>query len=348
MLVASTKDSYRPLTETALLFLDRALIDEDFERGERLLQVARAAAAKTGMTAIFVKMVEQADKQFKAISKEYERVKDAARKLKSAPDDADANLALGRFRCFVRGDWDAGLPLLAKGGDKGLSEAAQKDVDEPAAAAAQAAVGDAWADYADKAVGKEEKAACRRRAYYWYQECSDDLDQKERLGVKARRSARIGKLPDLRNGWSHVDASNATITQRKTIHLLPHHMVATRQLYQEPIDITVTVSPASRHVRITFLNGGVLTVDPKTAASADVRFWPPCSTDPDVLSGEPSSGSVQLSGITQQIRIQMKEKGWQVVFNGKRVKFNDKPAKARWACRSSSPARRCACGPMRA
>ena len=44
-------------------------------------------------------------------------------KLKESPDDPDANLVVGRYECFVRGDWDKGLPLLAKSSDETLKSA---------------------------------------------------------------------------------------------------------------------------------------------------------------------------------------------------------------------------------
>ena len=50
----------------------------------------------------------------------------ADEKLKTNPDDPQANLALGRYRCFAKGDWEAGLPLLAKSGDAALASLAKK------------------------------------------------------------------------------------------------------------------------------------------------------------------------------------------------------------------------------
>ena len=35
-----------------------------------------------------------------------------------APDDAQANGVVGRFRCLVKGDWNSGLPLLALRGPR--------------------------------------------------------------------------------------------------------------------------------------------------------------------------------------------------------------------------------------
>ncbi len=181
------KEKYRILTQKALLLLDRAVIDEDFVRGERLLKVARAAALKADMSTVLGKAVERASGPFESLRKEYTAIKPSVQKLDQDLDDPEGNLALGRFRSFVRGDWEAGLPLLAKGGDKdmALSELAGKDVDDPAGPTEQADLGDEWAKYADKADAKD-KAAARRRAYFWYQRCLDNpkADKKDQARAK--------------------------------------------------------------------------------------------------------------------------------------------------------------------
>ena len=54
---------------------------------------------------------------------DFEKVKASLEKLKSSPDDPDANLAAGRFYCLTRGDFARGLPMLAKGSDPALKAA---------------------------------------------------------------------------------------------------------------------------------------------------------------------------------------------------------------------------------
>ena len=51
---------------------------------------------------------------------------------------------LGTYLCFVRGDWDRGLPHLAAGSDAALAATAKHDLARPQDAAARAAAGDAW------------------------------------------------------------------------------------------------------------------------------------------------------------------------------------------------------------
>ena len=106
---------------------------------------------------------------------EHETFLAAQERLKTAPDDPDACLAVGRWHCFYQGDWDEGLKLLAKGSDDALKSAAAEELaSAPSKADERVARGDAWWDLAEKAVGKA-KIAMRRRAGHWYQEAMSDL-----------------------------------------------------------------------------------------------------------------------------------------------------------------------------
>ena len=58
--------------------------------------------------------------------------------------DADANLTAGKYYSLQKGDWDKGLPLLAKGNDNLLKQLASTDLTRPGEAAAQVAMGEAW------------------------------------------------------------------------------------------------------------------------------------------------------------------------------------------------------------
>ena len=107
--------------------------------------------------------------------RENEAIKASQARLKTKPDDPDACLAVGRWHCFSQGDWEAGLPLLAKGSDAALkSLAAEELASTPSKSEDKIARGDAWWDAAEKAVGKA-KNAMRWRAGYWYQEAMPDL-----------------------------------------------------------------------------------------------------------------------------------------------------------------------------
>lgn len=48
--------------------------------------------------------------------------------LEKTPDDPEACQSMGRYLCFIRADWDAGLQYLTKAKDKSLAELAQHEL----------------------------------------------------------------------------------------------------------------------------------------------------------------------------------------------------------------------------
>ena len=79
----------------------------------------------------------------------YEAFQNARAALKQDPKDPAANLAVGRYLCLVKGDWEQGFPMLALGSDKSLKELAAKEIQAPVSADDKARLGDAWWDLAE-------------------------------------------------------------------------------------------------------------------------------------------------------------------------------------------------------
>lgn len=79
------------------------------------------------------------------------RVEKYRKILEKTPDDPEACYQMGRHLCFVKADWDAGLPLLAKGKDKALAELAQYELGSgPIAPAREPLLTGATFDFGDQ------------------------------------------------------------------------------------------------------------------------------------------------------------------------------------------------------
>src|SRR5262249_55950327 len=103
--------------------------------------------------------------------------------------DPDANLALGKYLAFSKGDWEKGLPHLALGKDEKLKALALQDLEKPTTTADQVKLADAWYDTAQEAPVKSRLQA---RAYFWYKEAL--------AGATGLNKARIEKrLAELEN-----------------------------------------------------------------------------------------------------------------------------------------------------
>src|SRR4030095_3863306 len=96
-----------------------------------------------------------------------EKSKKAREALAKNPDDPTANLEYGLFLCMVRGQWEKGLPHLARGTEGPFRTIATRELGAPESAADQAGLGDFWWDLAEKESGATKPAA-RSRAMHWY------------------------------------------------------------------------------------------------------------------------------------------------------------------------------------
>src|SRR5690606_27927305 len=96
--------------------LDEALAQDRFELIEALQAVA-LDSARQAKSIELIKQVVARGRERDALRGEYEQVAAARKTLDESPTDPEANLLVGKYSCFVKGDWDTGLPMLALGSD---------------------------------------------------------------------------------------------------------------------------------------------------------------------------------------------------------------------------------------
>lgn len=121
-------------------------------------------------------------------------------KLATAPDDAEAAEVVGRHLCFVKQDWPAGLPMLARGRDEGLRnlaarEVAQRDTAEPGS---RLKLAHEWWKMADTvaAVAPPQAQAMKAHAAVIYREIAGKLtDPIDATLARKRAGAVEGDTP---------------------------------------------------------------------------------------------------------------------------------------------------------
>jgi serine/threonine protein kinase len=131
----------------------------------RVLELA-GAAVKAGRTAGDTHLVAEAEfllAEANRCSDAYREIVPEVRRLKEKPDDPEANLAVGRFECAFRNDWQAGLAPLTRGSDGGLKIAAEAELRQEQ----ELGVGDLWWKAAEQR-NANEKAGFQERARFWY------------------------------------------------------------------------------------------------------------------------------------------------------------------------------------
>ncbi len=163
----------RELTDTALAAVGESIATDKVSIAPQFLSLAEAGAKKAGSAALSAQ-VGKHDKEVKQIAKEFEQMQAARQRLKKDPDDAEANLQAGKYLALRKGDWEQGLPLLAKVKEGALSEVARKDLTAPQDAKERRDLGDDWWTIAEKETGWL-KYSLQARAVFWYRQALPGL-----------------------------------------------------------------------------------------------------------------------------------------------------------------------------
>lgn len=174
----------RSLAEVGLKVVEDAFREDDFEVAAVAGRIA-VTAARRGRDAELVSRIVARNREIETIQRNYRRVKAARAILDQKPTDPEANLTVGRYLCFVKGDWQRGVPMLALGSEKPLADVAVRELEGASTAAEQAAMGDAWWELADEEDGATE-TALRERARTWYAKALPQLTGLVRAKVEKR------------------------------------------------------------------------------------------------------------------------------------------------------------------
>jgi formylglycine-generating enzyme required for sulfatase activity len=204
----------KAIADGALAGVDRAILDGRFPAARELLSLAIAEAGRARERELAqrartrLKEIDEAERDFVSFQ-------GAVSELKQNPDDPGANAIVGRYLCLVLGDWERGLPALARGNDETLSGLARKELAPVDTGDACTALADAWWNLAEKAPPTVRKQL-KIRSGYWYQ-----LALASTSGVaKARIEKRIDILRPLLAQQKHP-AELLNKTDGSTLILIP-------------------------------------------------------------------------------------------------------------------------------
>ncbi len=186
-------DDRKALADAALGLVEQAIDAESLDVAEETMKTATALASKVHQRDL-TQRVQAARKQLVENVKAAGDVQAARATLKDKPDDPDANLALGQYLCFVRGQWPEGLTHLAAGSDEPLKALAQRELKSTTPSPEESAkLGDAWWNLS-RAAGGRIKEGMMLRAGTWYQEAEASLPAGLAGVMVEKRVAEIEKL----------------------------------------------------------------------------------------------------------------------------------------------------------
>lgn len=131
-------------------------------------------------------------RELRTAEQQLEQYRDALAVLNDDPVEPEANFTAGRYLCFVRGDWERGVAMLALGSNEPLKAVAIMELQGAETAEEQAAIGDGWWDLAESREGREREVL-RLRAGSWYRPAAPQLAGLAGLRVN-QRLEQIEKL----------------------------------------------------------------------------------------------------------------------------------------------------------
>ncbi len=188
----------KAFADTALNVADDAAAADSFDLAKQVIALGVAAARKA-RDADLAKQLQNRDKEADALKLAFAEVKAAQTTLDEHPLDADANLAVGRYRAFMKADWDHAVPMLALGSDPKLKHLATAELDADAELDAtkrpdeQLKLADAWWEYAAMLDGATRDRV-ESRATFWYAKALPQLSGLQKLRVEKLLQEVSGRL----------------------------------------------------------------------------------------------------------------------------------------------------------
>ena len=153
--------------------IESAAREEQFEVTSKLVPLLLVSAGKL-KDAAQRKPFQTRHAELKLLQPQWAAVAKAKVTLAKSPEDEAANTNYGRYLCLTAGDWDKGLPLLARGTATKLTAVARQDVEQRTTPDEQLALADAWWNLAQSESGIE-KQQLLLRANDWYTAVAPEL-----------------------------------------------------------------------------------------------------------------------------------------------------------------------------
>ena len=179
-------DAYQSVIDRALVILDDTLDADDFPSSLDLIAAAEQAGRKLRSLNLVVSLRKKHEEIF-WLQKEFARWQPFAEKLAKNPDDADANLEMGKYHALIKGNWERGLPMIARGSKSSLQKLAQADLALPDVDGDRRVVALGWFTLAtNSATDPSTKTQALLRAHHWYQENLSNAGDEQRKLIESK------------------------------------------------------------------------------------------------------------------------------------------------------------------
>ena len=307
-LIRSSKGEARnDLTRVALALSSQAVVDDNYQDAKRFANLAVSIVRKDPVARPHV---TQRKIHVDTVEREFAASREAAEQLVQSGDNPAANLIVGEFLCFAKGDFENGLPHLKVGEDASLRKLAEADLARPARSAERKSVADGWRAIARQKRGLHQLHALDR-ARYWYDlsltgaNPAEIVDTRKTLNRVVERIGLLDKVLDAtelypnasKTGYGTLGVNENQKLNVGRIRPLPQHngKEVSRFLWAHaPSEIEYDVPPEAK----TFTAVGVLNGDSTDGVEFIVQ-----------VDGKPlfHSGHLRSRGQKTPIRIRIPE-----------------------------------------
>jgi hypothetical protein len=207
---AREPEAARTLAKTCIVLVTDALKVDGYDTATSTLAKAEGLARAAQDVNLSARLADL-KKEVASLKEEFGRVKPMLEKPGSGDEEA-----LGRYLCFVRGDWDSGIPHLVAGAKGSLKTLVDKDVLNPVEADKQAEVAEGWAELAQKERSSWRKSRLQGRTRFWLEKAQPNATGVLKLKVEKRlgelEEAEPGSINLLKMVDTKIDAVGGTWT----------------------------------------------------------------------------------------------------------------------------------------
>lgn len=179
--LASTSNPTPDAAAIEVELAQRCFGQAEFELAGKAIDAAKTTA-RDAHNQIALEQVMLAARPIESAVEAYRQAAPALQKLPLQPNDPAVCEEVGRYDCFVLGDWARGLPLLAKGNDVVLSALAVRELAPEHSPADSLTLADAWiAEAARDPAGAE---SIRHHGEDWCRRAIERLEGLARLAAE--------------------------------------------------------------------------------------------------------------------------------------------------------------------
>ena len=191
---AKTPLEFSTLAEAQLKLIDELVAADQYDAADKSAAAALQSARRTNDAGLINRTTLRSKEVAEAKTK-FQSLKRVLETLARNPDDPAANLEMGQFLCFIKGNWELGPRFLVKGSDPALKAVAEKELALPIQVADRIALADGWWDLGAKESNALRKNQILLHAGPIYEAVLPEVNGLVRIKVDKRLEAYYQSLP---------------------------------------------------------------------------------------------------------------------------------------------------------